>query len=260
MIKDVLFRINKGLLFRSYGIRLAKKRIVFGRLACLGRDVVKYAFQEYSNIQVVNQQKSRIDQETKIIEGAARPKSALIKQVLKRGYVYPLIQEQEMQPWIGKTSDLMIMDTFSELTDQLFYHKRFGWGFCSHYSDLNASHPDFSNFVCGGLLDETKVFGFYTGFFQKIKEKLGVKKIIIIEFPTKFEVREKYIRRGVSLSAALRSISSGDPSLRFIEIPSQYVLRSVDDNMPYHFSSRAAEYAGSIVKSIWQTSVSSGNV
>src|SRR5687767_9248419 len=96
---------------------------VMGRIACLGQDVRRLLGQRFD---IINTQKGRVDQ---LVEFGAnprlRPRTGAIRDDFKRQDIVQLIAQQELFAWHANNPPVgVFMDSFSELTDQLFTNRR----------------------------------------------------------------------------------------------------------------------------------------
>jgi len=222
--------------------RFFPKKIVLGRTACLGLDIFKYKNRKRKDICIVNQQKARIDLLLEWLAGVKRPKASLIEKHMARKDVFIMIQQQERLPWLDadRKIEYMIMDSFSELTDQRFVHKKEGWAFACHYSDIEHT-PDFeADFECKGLLDLKGLEVLYNNFFDWFQDTYPGRKIYYFHFPTKTEKRQEFRQRAKKILDIMEGISKRKDIVN-IEIDEKYVIPSETDNFPYHYGSTTYE-------------------
>src|SRR6266702_6650977 len=119
--------------------KLNSKCWILGRHACLGLDVLNLM----GNIPpVYNIQKGRVDYLLDILDNPQkRARSMKVEPFMERKDIVPLItQEEHFLSRPSRPPSLVYMDSYSELTDQLFVHKKDRWRFCCNYTDL--SHSD----------------------------------------------------------------------------------------------------------------------
>jgi len=166
---------------------------VLGRVACLGQWVL--AMKKNVNV-LANQPKLRVDLLLDYANNPAKkPQINTIHNLIDRKDIIGILEHQQNMPWfsINEKPDVIVMDSYSELTDQKFTHKN-GWSFSAHYTDI-AKHPDLT---CEGLLDVNNMFKTYQSFFQHVKNKYNV-PVVFIHFPTTFDERELYIKQGQAI-------------------------------------------------------------
>ena len=130
-----------------------KDRWVLSRTACLGNDV--YDMLDL-NTKRINLQKTRI-------EALTRNKSSrwLIPREIKKVIVNPSIQklvyEQGDKRWRKlHAPEFILMDTFSELTDQEFGVAKTSYRFYCNYGDLLEIERESGSIINLGLIDESK--------------------------------------------------------------------------------------------------------
>lgn len=229
------------------------KQWVMGRYACLGRDVLKLLNMK---LPILNEQKGRVDY---ILEGISDPsirvKTEKVVPFLQRADIAPLIGQQEIFfHWKKmKSPKVFFMDSFAELTDQMFIHKEQAWKFCCHYSDLCHDGIFDNVFHTAGLLPEKDFLEFYRNFFIFIRKKFGEIPIIFLHYPIKLEGREKFRKRHDSISTAILKISEEFSFFYFlraeegvVDWPEERFPETYD--FPYHYNSSVYEYLAEKVK------------
>jgi hypothetical protein len=226
-------------------IKLAKyflyfnKNKVYGRVACLGRDVFDINYLAGDKPVLLNQQKVRVDLYLDWLAGMPRPRAEIVKQYLLRHDIYPLIEQQTTSQWDAGSDVLYFaMDSFSELTDQKFTHKQEGWSFCAHYSDIDHK-SDFGNyFDCHGLLSISEIEMVYSLFFDWLEKKFPNKIVYFFHFPTKLDDREIYKVRGAEIHRVMLKLEGSKPYIKNVYIDEKFVLKNEKDSFPYHFSKK----------------------
>ena len=214
-----------------------QKRLVLGRAACLGKDVFALRYSKDKRALLINQQKTREDLLCEWIDGRERPKSKQIRSHLSRTDIYPLIKEQEYLPWLKwKGCDFILMDSFSELTDQKFSHKQEGWSFCCHYSDIKHT-PEFDAlFENHGLLPIDDLENAYLKFFDLLNSLHPEKHIVFLHFPTSLDERKMYKERGAEILRVMKKIEEKNSYITNIFIDDNTVDWHEEDKFPYHYS------------------------
>lgn len=166
---------------------------VLGRTACLGNEIIKQMGWEKNYI---NHQKSRVD----YLLDLNRDKSIFSKadeilKYLKHKFIIGTIEHQRYDFFRYPKPDIIVMDSFSELTDQLFLNKNDNTRFLANYGDV--AHDILpSNFKCLGLLEEDKLFQIYDSFFERIQNTYPNTMVYFIHFSTVLDSREKFKNRG----------------------------------------------------------------
>jgi len=97
---------------------------IMGRMACMGKDVLNLI--NKNHIPLINVQKGRVDYLTLIGEHNARiAQTRKIVAFIERDDIKNLILQQEVL-WANSINPpiAFFMDSFSELTDQLFYNRK----------------------------------------------------------------------------------------------------------------------------------------
>lgn len=210
---------------------------MLGRTACLGKDIFALRHSKDGRAILINQQKTRVDILCEWIEGGERPKSKKIKGHMSRADIYPLIKEQESLPWLRwKDCDFILMDSFSELTDQKFSHKQEGWSFSCHYSDIKHTLEFDELFENHGLLPTDDIENAYLKFFDLIDSLYPNKKIIFIHFPTCLDERNIYKQRGAEILRVMKKIEQNNSNVINIYVGDEKVNWHEEDKFPYHYS------------------------
>lgn len=217
--------------------KIDPRKVILGRCSCVGKEILSLKEKQFS-YRLLNQQKSRFDVLINWIQGEKLPQINTVQPFVPRKDIFPLLKEQEELPWLNCKKDIeyCIFDTFSELTDKKFTHKKEGWSFCCHYSDIQHV-PDFDNaFICEDLLDEDKIFTAYDNFVTWFSKKYPTKMMYAVKVPTSLDSRELYKRRSEIISDALTILSKKNGNLIPLSVPNASVRHHSDDDFPYHFS------------------------
>lgn len=214
-----------------------KRQKILGRVACLGSDLYSLRFQRKLGFRLVNQQKVRVDLWLEWLEGNGRPRAELVKNLMSRPDVYPLIENQVALPWLAENDfEFLLMDSFSELTDQKFTHKKEGWSFCCHYSDINHN-PEFDlDFECVGLLPIEEIEATYTRFFEWFESRHPHKKVVFVLFPTELDDRLLYKERGAEILRVMTKLQQEKRFIQNLIIDDSLVDWNENDRFPYHFA------------------------
>lgn len=207
------------------------------RTACMTNDALKLL----GIRPTLNIQKGRIDFLNKKREiSTYRPK---IKSILfiDRNDIIPLIlfQRTNFTQDISKAK-FIIMDSYSELTDQLFIDKTDPKNvFLANYSDVKKKYRD--NLHCKGLINPTKLTEEYRKFFTYIRRINPSIEIVFCFFPIELEKREVFINQNSYIKKALQEIEN-EFTIKTIHIPKQKVSPHQFDELPYHYGNLVYEY------------------
>ena len=232
-----MFRNKRKLInLVKYFLRLNKHK-VYGRVACLGRDVFDLRYPVGHKIILINQQKVRVDLFMDWASGATRPRVEQLRKYILRQDIYPLIEEQSTSQWKGGDDALyFFMDSFSELSDQKFTHKKEGWSFCCHYGDIDHESDFKDHFDCYGLLPINEIEKAYGLFFDWIEKKFPGKKVYFTHFPTKLDERDIYKERGSEILRIMLKLQESKPYIKNVYISDELVFENENDSFPYHYS------------------------
>jgi hypothetical protein len=209
------------------------------RHACLGYEVLKY----YDGLpKRVNFQKGRADLLSEYwFDKALLPKSSRLKTFMTRFDLLELIRQLEFFSCLPSTAPKFIfMDSFSELTDQMFMSRSEGWRFCCGYSDVRHDEYFSRDYLCEGLIPVEKLKDAYLKLFSIFKTRWGAVPIYFLHFPIALETREVFQGRYREITLAIDEIARDHPHIYSIKIDESKVQRSKDASdelreFPYHY-------------------------
>ena len=240
--------------FRMYFDRRSKQPWVFSRTACLGNDV--YALAQIP-IARHNIQKGRCDELLRRFLQQDKSKfSRLIFGCLTRQDIFPLIIEQERIWWKKPAPEFVFMDSYSELTDQLFHDKTKSVSFCANYADIKTGKADLSNINCLGLIKIEDLKDQYFRFFSMLHNLWPKTFIIFIHFPSHREKRVSFVHRAQAIREAVGQLQVDDKMIISIEIPSrgpddfQVIDDDSADEFPYHYEEQTYLVFASMLKNV----------
>ena len=227
---------------------------VLSRCACMGNDVLKELCWEKA---ALNHQKSRVDFLLKLSDGQKiKPKPYLVAAYLARNDILSLIYQERQAFWSYRRPHFVVMDSYSELTDQSFVH-RTGWQFMANYTDIDHRGPFKEEFDVRGLLGLERLEVVYNEFFLKLKEVYGEVPVIFLHFPTTLDPREKFKERGKLILKIMNDLASTYPKIYSLSVPDDIVLSSLEDNpeqessrFPYHFGKEVFRYFCDEIRSL----------
>jgi hypothetical protein len=212
--------------------------IIIGRTACLGQEIYRLKYLKKQQPLLVNFQKVRADFLMNEMKRSTFKHANLIKKYLKREDIFKLIREQEYLSVIKKYKKIeyFLMDSFADLTDHKFTHRRDGWSFCCHFSDLTHSQEFIENFTYEGLLPTPEIKNHIKSFLEFMQENYPKTKIVYIHFPTSLDERLIYRDRGLNILNDLLLLEEDYINFKNIYIEEKFVEKNKDDNFPYHYS------------------------
>lgn len=213
------------------------KAWIWGRLACLGKETLAHLGLEAS---VVNHQKARADYvvDAYLDPGSRVRPGELAPELFVRKDVLDLQSELADLGFAGEPPLAIFLDSFSELTDQRFYHREHGWSFCSHYSDVDGN--DLKEFVSTGLLPMELIPGSIFSMIRVLRSFWPESPIFYIHFPTDLDARPQYRERAETIRGALERIRTRVDGVFSIEAHPLLVAADPDAppelvGFPYHF-------------------------
>jgi len=254
------FFLTLKLAFPSLVVRIQRKLIthkrgwIMGRMACMGKDVLKLL---NINAPLVNVQKGRVDYLNSIFKDPKlKTRAKRVCPHIKRNDIKELIIQQKIL-WEGssKAPLAFFMDSFSELTDQRFYHKKQGWSFSANYSDIEHSANFMNTFESKGLLSVDDLIDSYRVFFDSIRQMYGQIPIIFMHFPVKLDERKKFKSRYKRIKEAIDQVKMEFQPFYSFEVNEEIVDWPKESSpelksFPYHYNRETYQnLAKQIVKS-----------
>jgi hypothetical protein len=243
------FNILLNILFLSKRLLLDRhksKKYILARTACLGTEVINILKKD---LKVFNMQKNRIDLLNHQIAGEQiNIKFKHIKSI-KNIQIGVIVLHQMDNQWPNRSSpEMLIMDTFSELTDQRFHHVKSNKTFYANYSDVKPQCIASAEIACYGLIAEGQIYAEYFKFFEKFNTLWPNTPIFFISFPTKFDSRLEFKLRAKIIEAAITKCTDDFSNLRLIKINESKIENSPEnESFIYHYSERVSGYlAGKI--------------
>lgn len=209
----------------------------FSRTACLGNDVFKLLDIPWLRMNI---QKGRADYLMQSQDMDRQPLPFTTYHWLKRKYIWSVLVEQEFQWFTTKTPPkFILMDSFSELTDQVFSSRERGVSFCAHFGDLDFEQSNVRLLERSGLLPVTEFEIAYARLFEVFHILWPGIAVIFLHFPSHLEMRTEYRLRASSIIAAIDNLARVDPLLVPVEIenhtPTFPSRHRPEDSFPYHY-------------------------
>ena len=234
---------------RASWIYKARGPWILGRMACMGTDTFKLL---NLKIPLINIQKGRVDYLVDV-ESSKRfaAKTHRIAQYISRSDITGLIAQEENAVNLPKNPPLtLLMDSFSELTDQRFYSRTDNSSFLSGYTDVNHTPKFKEKFECKGLLPLDDLSQIYEKFFDMIAAKYGEIPVFFMHFPKRLEERELFQQRHDRIRLAIEGVSTKRRSIISLTVPDNYVEWPCDDKarFPYHFHPKCYEFLAAEIK------------
>jgi hypothetical protein len=227
---------------------------ILGRHACLGRDVFDLVD---CDLPIFNIQKGRVDYlVSSILHKFKRARTFRVSPFLSRADIIPLLRQQEFCGNLPKhPPEFIYMDSFSELADQFFVHRKDLWGWCCCYSDINHTEEFKVAFRGRGLLNIDSIESNYRLFFNFIRKKYGEVPILFLHFPSTFESRLKYVKRAEVIYLAIEKMTKEYSRLYSISVDKNIVSRPTGvqielEGFPYHYNDEVYRSLADKVSSI----------
>lgn len=143
------------------------------------------------------------------------------------------------------------MDSYSELTDQLFRDPTGSTSFCANFNDVKRTQTLLGNH---GLLSIDLLPDLYTQFFSMLHERWPHTPIVFIHFPSHREVRPKFLERAGAIRNAVERIAVEDEQLISLKIEDAPTFKyasqssSTNDPFPYHYDSATYASLGQVMR------------
>ncbi|MCK4809721.1 MAG: hypothetical protein KAS99_02145 [Candidatus Omnitrophica bacterium] len=240
--------------YKRIGVYDLARFRVLSRCACMGHNILEELGWKRVTL---NHQKSRVDHLLKLSESPwIKPKPIFVEPYLNRKDILPLICQERQNFWNYRRPDVVFMDSYSELTDQLFVHRK-GWQFLANYTDIDHSNTFSQYFESYGLLELNELKKLYSSFFSMLRKVYGNIPIIYLHFPTTLDKRTKFQDRGQTIVEIVDSIAHKFEKLYSMKIPDQIVNNSFKDcskqtlkDFPYHFNKQVYSYFAEKIRSL----------
>ena len=209
--------------YRRLGVYDLARFRVLSRCACMGHDVLKEL--GWGKVSL-NHQKSRVDHLLKLSEAPwIKPKPFVVEPYLDRQDILPFIWQERQSFLSYKRPDVVFMDSYSELTDQLFVHSE-GWQFLANYNDIDHKTTFNQHFESYGLLEADKLKELYDAFFLKVGRVYSSVPIIFLHFPTTLDHRNKFKERGRVIVQIVDNMACKFENLYSMKVPDDVVINS----------------------------------
>ncbi|MFA5832062.1 MAG: hypothetical protein WDA22_01175 [Bacteroidota bacterium] len=259
-IKNNLYPYYLRLWWRKK-IKSNNKDWIFGRVACMGQDVFKLTG---CQIPFYNIQKGRVDYLLNLNTNMnLHARTSQVAGFMERNDIIPLVAQQEIFKWhsMGKPK-LIYMDSFSELTDQLFINRIGKWSFCVNYNDISHSSEFIDKYEAKGLLPNEEIFKSYKTYFQFLRLKFPDTPIIFLHFPVKLDKREKFHVRYRFIKNAVDNIANELPMFYSISVVENIVdwpeeQTPGQEDFPYHYNKATYIY---LAKKVQETGVFTNSI
>lgn len=233
------FRVRRAIKRLHWRFKSNGSEWILGRVACMGQDV--WELLEDKRL-LINFQKGRLDQLARWSRMPwTVPRPLVVKKHLTRLDIFPLVLQQRMWNDLPrKPPAAIIMDSYAELTDQLFRHRVEGWTFCCNYGDLQHDESFALAFESLGLIPIESLERLYVDFFRGAWKRWGDVPIYFLHFPTILDPRPKFRERGAEIRRVLASISSEYPLVRNVWVDDKHVFPPDQvpqelEGFPYHY-------------------------
>jgi len=228
-------------------IRKKPRPRVISRTACFGSGVLSC----FKHIDILaNYQKNRVDYIMDLMQNPdIKVRAAIIKERLKFDFLDWIIDMQQFNFFNEYAPDLIFMDSYSELVDKRFKNISENWDFCCCYNGIEHDDDFDRKIICLDLIPEENLYELYDKFFANIVKYWGEIPIIFINFPIKFETREKYIKRYQAIKQAIDDLTKKYKNLFSIELEDDMIEQN-DDGLVYHMNDKTIYACAKKIKAL----------
>ena len=229
---DISYFIQRKITILSYQDK------VLCRTCCLGNECIKYL--KIKNI--VHLQKLRIDG---FLKENKSPFLCEVINLIKNQGIVKFISELQINPFLIKKYKFMLFDSFSELVDAKFImrNKKI---FYAVKGDVKID-----KFIKkGGQYCKQISLENLKEIYEEVFDKLWLKyncKIFFILCPTKFDNRNYYKDRSIKIAKIIKEIAKEKNYLICIEPQPLKVIKSKEDDFPYHFDSKTIMHISNLL-------------
>ena len=129
---------------------------------------------------------------------------------------------------------MVIMDSFTDLTDKMFIRKSDGRRFTMLYRNIDHTTDFDMRYECADMIPLEALSKLYDKFFDKLIKCYGNIPVLFLEFSSKFDNRKQFIDREKEIHKALETISKKYPNVKSIKM--DVVEPHSTDGFPYHYS------------------------
>lgn len=250
----LVWLLYQKLYLLRWRLRVRNQDWVLGRVACMGQDVYKLL---NIKLPLFNVQKGRVDYcfETKM-NPKLKTQANKVSEFIERNDIKLLMVQQEScgGRYSRRLPAALYMDSYSELTDQMFVQKSSKWRFCANYSDITHTAKFKRQFESIGLIPVENLLDYYRNYFKLFRDEYGSVPIIFLHFPVtldnrdKFHVRHKYIMNAIiQVSKEFQPFYSFAPDESIVGWPEEIVPGL--ENFPYHYNQETYNNLAEQIKS-----------
>ena len=135
---------------------------------------------------------------------------------------------------------MIIVDSYSDLTDQKFSPTNGSPQFMANFSDVCSKALSDSVIVSEGLLDLTKAENLWRQFLDRVAARWGEVPTFMITYPDYREKRPKFIQRARQIDEIFLALEQDYENVELLNTSSETLgLTSLDhdfeDSFPYHY-------------------------
>lgn len=218
------------------------ERIILTRIACLGQFTLQNM--RINNAKLINHQKNRVDYALGLHKDIAVKinfdevkKYIPTENRVRYDYIASLLKQEEADilGYAQNNVCMLIMDSFSELTDKLFVSTKSESRFLAHWKDINHTKEFAELYRHDGLIPVDKLYEAYDKFFALFNRIYGQIPIVFLNFPTNLDQREEYKKRGEVIAEVIDTLAANKYH-NLIPIKADIVEPNPEDSAVYHFS------------------------
>ena len=160
---------------------------------------------------------------------------------MHRKDVWGLVDQQNTR--LGRkvsAPQFILIDSYSELTDQKFSPINGGYQFYANFTDVKPSNFLHQKLRSEGLIDLDGVLCHYNHFLRTVLERWGRIPVFLMEYPTDLETRAKFIDRAMIIRAIYLELEQSWPDVKFLQSSGAAVGPNAREEhqgqvFPYHY-------------------------
>lgn len=220
---------------------------ILSRTACLGNDLTQMAF---PGALVVNRQKLRVDGLRELVSSTStRYRNPLnLLSLLANPTMWPLLEQQKRVLNVRKIPppSLILIDSYSELTDQKFVETKTGEVFFMNFSDVSKQALQELKVESLGLLGEIEIESLWRETLRILTDLWGTTPIVFVLYPTFRERRNFWLSRAAAIERSVRALAKEFDTVKIIKLEDAEVASAergakgsnvMEDSFPYHYPS-----------------------
>lgn len=207
-------------------------KTIIARTSCLGNFTMDRL--DLSDFQIEPFHKNRVDYCLDILDNPNHivDRNDALKYVNPELHVF--LNPQSNNIFECDNVKMIIMDSFTDLTDKMFVRKKDNRQFTMLYRNIDHTGDFDEKYECTGMIPEKDIEKLYNSFFGKLIKTYGDIPVLFLEFSSKFDERPEFISREKAIHEAITKVAEKYPNIKPIQM--DIVESHESDDYPYHYS------------------------